>query len=57
MTVVNTKKDPARLTIENCERLAKKIVAKYGIPMSDAMNLAEFNLQYAASYAEAAKRV
>ena len=45
------------LTMENVVRLAEKIVAKYGIPMQDAMDLAEFNLRYAKSYREAEARL
>lgn len=47
----------AHVTIENVEKLAKAIVAKYAMPMADARDLAEFNLTYAPSYAAAAARV
>ena len=47
----------AHLTIENIEKLAKKINEKRGIPMSDARGLAEFNLQFSKSYADAVNRV
>ena len=47
----------AHLTLENVIKLAKKIEAKHGISSQDAMDLAEFNLRYASSYAEAASRV
>lgn len=45
------------LTMENVVKLAEKIAAKHDISMDDAMDLAEFNLRYSASYAEAAARV
>ena len=47
----------AHLTIENVEKLAAKIVAVTGISLDDARALAEFNLQYSASYQEAVARV
>ena len=47
----------AHLTLENVIKLASKIAAKHGISHQDAMDLAEFNLQYASSYEEAASRV
>lgn len=47
----------AHVTIENVEKLAKAIATKHAIPMVDARDLAEFNLTYAANYAEAAARV
>lgn len=47
----------AHVTLENVIALAKLIAAKFGISEQDAMDLAEFNLNYAGSYAEAAKRV
>jgi hypothetical protein len=45
------------LTLENVIRLAKVIAAKHGIKEADAMDLAEFNLNYADSYETAASRV
>lgn len=45
------------LTIENVERLAALIVSKIDMPMKDARELAEFNLRYSKSYADAAARV
>ena len=47
----------AHLTLENVIRLAKAIATKYGISEQDAMDLAEFNLNYADSYETAAARV
>jgi hypothetical protein len=47
----------AHLTIENVEKLAAKIAKTHEISMDDARALAEFNLTYATSYAEAAARV
>lgn len=37
----------AELTIENVTKMAEEIVAKLGVPMKDAMDLAEFHLRYA----------
>ncbi len=45
------------VTMENVVRLAEMIVEKHGVPMNDAMGLAEFNLRYASSFKEAAERV
>jgi hypothetical protein len=45
------------LTIENVTKLAEVIAARYNVTMDEAMQLAEFNLQFASSYAEAAARV
>jgi hypothetical protein len=47
----------AHLTLENVIRLAKVIAAKHGLKEADAMDLAEFNLNYADSYETAAARV
>jgi hypothetical protein len=47
----------AHLTIENVEKLAQKIVASHGLKMQQARELAEFNLKYSKSYADAASRV
>lgn len=45
------------LTIENVTKLAEKIADKYSVSMDEAMQLAEFNLNYAKSYEEATARV
>lgn len=45
------------LTIENVTKLAELIATKYSVTMDEAMQLAEFNLQFASSYAEAAALV
>ena len=37
----------ANLTIENITKMAEEIAARCGIPMRDAMDLAEFYLEYA----------
>ena len=44
-------------TIENVTKLAELISAKYSVTIDEAMQLAEFNLQFASSYAEAASIV
>jgi len=51
------KNNKAHVTIENVELLASKIAAAYGIPMQDARDLAEFNLNFADSYAAAESRI
>ncbi len=51
------KTNTAHLTIENITRLAELIAAAHSIPMADAMDLAEFNLRFAESYAQAASRI
>ena len=45
------------LNMENVVELAELIAAKHGISITDAMGLAEFNLRFADSYAQAAARV
>lgn len=45
------------LTIENITKLAEAIAQRYDLSICDAMQLAEFNLRFASSYAEAAARV
>ena len=45
------------LTIENITMLAEIIAAKHNVTMADAVQLAEFNLQFSASYSEALARV
>ena len=42
-----TTKLNANLTIENITKMAEEIAARCGIPMRDAMDLAEFYLEYA----------
>ena len=51
------KNNKAHVTIENVELLASKIAAAFGIPMQDARDLAEFNLNFADSYAAAESRI
>lgn len=47
----------AHLTIENVEKLAKIISTTFSLKIQEARELAEFNLRYSKSYAEAAARV
>ncbi|MBK7357468.1 hypothetical protein [Propionivibrio sp.] len=45
------------LTIENVTKLAEKIADKYSVTMDEAMQLAEFNLSFSASYQDAESRL
>lgn len=47
----------AHVTIENVEKLAAKIISAYNVTIEEARGLAEFNLNFADSYAAAAARV
>ena len=54
---METQNSKVHVTLENVIALAKAIVSKHGIEWQAAMDLAEFNLNFSASYSEAATRV